>query len=132
MYKRTIFESFKLAWEGIRFVFANERNMKIHCVFAVLAIISSFVFRITEIEFIFVIFAIALVMIIEAANTAFELLLDFVHGDRYHPDVKLLKDILAGGVLIAALNAFVVGIVIFIPKILSTIMCAVGAAKGAF
>jgi undecaprenol kinase len=91
--------------------------MKVHCVFAALAVICSFVFRITEVEFIFVIFAIALVMIVEAANTAFELLLDFVHGDRFHPDVKLLKDIVAGGVLIAALNAFVVGIVIFIPKI---------------
>ncbi len=122
MYRRTIFQSFKLAWEGVRFIFTSERNMKIHCIFAVLAIICSFVFRITEIEFIFVIFAIALVMITEAANTAFELLLDFVHGDRFHPDVKLLKDILAGAVLIAALNAFIVGIVIFIPKILSTIM----------
>ncbi|OIO35403.1 MAG: hypothetical protein AUJ74_06595 [Candidatus Omnitrophica bacterium CG1_02_44_16] len=117
MYRRTILQSFKLAWGGVQFIFTSERNMKIHCVFAVLAVISSFVFRITEIEFIFVIFAIALVMITEAANTAFELLLDYVHGDRYHPDIKLLKDILAGAVLISALNAFVVGIVIFMPKI---------------
>ena len=122
MYRRTIFQSFKLAWEGVRFIFTSERNMKIHCIFAVLAIICSFVFRITEIEFIFVIFAIALVMITEAANTAFELLLDFVHGDRFHPDVKLLKDILAGAVLIAALNAFIVGIVIFIPKIFKVVL----------
>lgn len=117
MYKRTLIQSFQLAWEGISFIFTSERNMKIHCIFAALAIICSFVFRITEIEFIFVIFSIALVFIAEAANTAFELLLDFVHGDRYHPDVKLLKDILAGAVLIAALNAFVIGIIIFIPKI---------------
>ena len=117
MYKRTLLESFKLAWEGLQFVFKTERNMKLHCISAVLAILCSFLFKVTEIEFIFIIFAIALVMITEAANTAFELLLDFVHGDRFHPDVKLLKDILAGAVFIAALNAFVVGCVIFVPRI---------------
>jgi diacylglycerol kinase len=118
MYKRTLVQSFKLALEGISFIFRTERNMKIHCMFALMAVICSFVFRVTAIEFIFVIFSIALVLIAEAANTAFELLLDFVHGDRYHPDVKLLKDIIAGGVFIAAANAFVIGIIIFIPKIL--------------
>lgn len=118
MYKRTLFQSFKLAWEGISFIFRTERNMKIHCMFALMAVVCSFAFRVTAIEFIFVIFSIELVLITEAANTAFELLLDFVHGDRYHPDVKLLKDIIAGGVFIAATNAFVIGIIIFIPKIL--------------
>ena len=117
MYKRTLLESFKLAFEGLKFVFKNERNMKVHCVMAVVAVISSLAFKVNGIEFIFIIFAIALVLIAEAANTAFELLLDFVHGDRYHPDVKLLKDIIAGGVFIAALNAFVIGIIIFAPKV---------------
>lgn len=116
MYKRTIFESFKLAWEGIVFIFKTERNMKIHCIFAAIAITCSFIFKINPIEFVFVIFSIALVMITEAANTAFELLLNFVHGDKFHPDVKLLKDIVAGGVFIAALNAFVIGIIIFVPR----------------
>ena len=116
MYKRTIFQSFQLAWEGIAYIFKNERNMKIHCIFASLAILCSFIFKINPIEFVFVIFSIALVMITEAANTAFELLLDFVHGDHYHPDVKLLKDIAAGGVFIAAASAFVIGSVIFVPR----------------
>ena len=117
MYNRTIFQSFKLAWEGLWFVFKTERNMKLHCLMAAMAIFCSLAFKINEIEFIFVIFSIALVFIAEAANTAFELLLDFVHGDKFHPDVKLLKDILAGAVFIAALNAFVIGLIIFIPRI---------------
>ena len=117
MYNRTIFQSFKLAWEGLWFVFKTERNMKLHCLMAAMAIICSLAFKISEIEFIFVIFSIALVFIAEAANTAFELLLDFVHGDKFHPDVKLLKDILASAVFIAALNAFVIGLIIFIPRI---------------
>jgi diacylglycerol kinase len=57
-------------------------------------------------------------LIAETANTAFELLLDFVHGDRYHPDVKLLKDIVAGGVFIASINAFVIGVIVFGPRLL--------------
>ncbi len=119
MYKRTFFDSFKLAIQGIRFIVANERNMKVHLFFALTALVCAALFRITSIEFIFVVFAIALVLITEAANTAFELLLDFVHGDEFHPDVKTLKDIVAGGVFIAAINAFIIGIIIFIPRFIN-------------
>jgi diacylglycerol kinase len=118
MYKRTIFQSFKLALEGLLFIIKTERNMRLHCIFAAMAIALSFILHIEPIEFIFIIFSIALVLIAEAANTAFELLLDFIHGDEYHPNVKLLKDITAGGVLIAAFNAFVIGCVVFGPRIL--------------
>ena len=124
MYKRTIFQSFQLAWEGIAYIFRTERNMKVHCLFAFIAIVCSFIFKINPIEFVFVIFSIALVLITEAANTAFELLLDFVHGDKYHPDIKILKDIAAGGVFIAALNAFVIGIIIFVPRFFGMVVLA--------
>lgn len=127
MYKRTIFQSFKLAIDGLIFIVTTERNMKIHLLFAFCALLTSYILKISHIEFVFVVFSIAMVLITEAANTAFELLLDFVHGDRYHPDVKLLKDIAAGGVFIAALNAFVIGCVIFIPKIGHTIAILIGA-----
>ena len=116
MYQRSIWDSFRLAGQGLIFVFNTERNMKIHCAFAVMAVVCSVVFRIQAIEFIFIILSITLVMIAETANTAFELLLDFVHGDRYHPDVKMLKDVAAGGVFIATVNAVVVGLVIFLPR----------------
>lgn len=127
MYKRTLAQSFRLAFSGLRFVLRTERNMKVHCIFAAVAIISSFFFKISGIELSFVIFSIALVFITEAANTAFELLLDFIHGDRYHADVKLLKDIAAGGVFIAALNAFVIGLFIFFPKFIDLVkkFCAI-------
>ncbi len=119
MYKRTFFDSFRLALQGLGFIIVNERNMRVHLFFALAALACAALFRITPIEFIFVVFAIALVLIAEAANTAFELLLDFVHGDAFHPDVKLLKDIIAGGVFIAAVNAFIIGCVIFVPRIIN-------------
>jgi len=117
MFKRNIIQSFKFAIEGIRFMFKSERNIKIHSFVALVAVIASVIFQISHIEFLFVFFSIALVFIAETANTAFELLLDFVHGDKFHPDVKLLKDIAAGGVFVAALNAFMVGIIVFYPKL---------------
>ncbi len=121
MYRRTLVQSFKLAFEGLKFVFLTERNMRVHCIFGLIAVTLCFVMKVSEVEFIFIIFSIALVLIAEAANTAFELLLDFVHGDSFHPNVKLLKDIIAGGVFVAALNAFVIGIIIFVPKIVNIV-----------
>lgn len=118
MYKRTLIQSFKLALEGIRFVVSSERNMRFHLIFAIAAVALCFFLKVSPIEFIFIIFAIVLVLIAETANTAFELLLDFVHGDSFHPNVKLLKDIVAGGVFIAAANAFVIGVVVFGPRLL--------------
>ena len=118
MYTRTLFDSFRLALQGLGFIVANERNMKVHLFFALCALVCAMLFRISPIEFIFVVFAISLVLIAEAANTAFELLLDFLHGDEFHPNVKLLKDIVAGGVLIASVNAFIIGSVIFVPRFL--------------
>ena len=121
MYKRTFLDSFRLALQGLGFIIANERNMKVHLFFAFCALACAALFRISPIEFIFVVFAIALVLIAEAANTAFELLLDFLHGDGFHPNVKLLKDIVASGVLIAAVNAFIIGTIIFIPRFIDLV-----------
>ena len=126
MYKRTLFQSFQLALVGLKHVLKTERNMKIHLAFATLAIVASIVFKISTMEFLFVIFAITIVLTAEAANTAFELLLDFIHGDKYHPDVKLLKDVAAGGVFIAALSAFAIGMLIFIPRIVPIVKKMLG------
>lgn len=121
MYKRTLFQSFILALVGLKYVLKTERNMKIHLAFATMAIVASIVLKVNMMEFLFVIFAITIVLIAEAANTAFELLLDFVHGDKYHPDVKLLKDVAAGGVFVAALSAAAIGLLIFVPRIVQII-----------
>jgi len=99
-------------------MFQTERNMRIHSIIAFGVIIASFLLEVSNLELLFICFSIALVLVAEAANSAFELLLDFVHGDKFHPNVKLLKDIAAGGVLIAAMNAGVIGIIIFGPRLL--------------
>lgn len=131
MYRRKLIQSFKLAVEGIGFTLHSEMNMRIHMFMAVMAVLLSLVLKISALEFIFVIFSIALVLITETANTAFELLLDFVHGDKFHPDVKLLKDIAAGGVFIAAVNSFIIGVVVFGPRLLGMAGLFFDCKKGA-
>ena len=50
-------------------------------------------------------------------NTALEMSLDFINGNKFHPHVKLVKDIVAAGVLLASLNAVIVGALIFLKYI---------------
>ena len=93
--------------------------MRIHLAVAALVIVASFALGISKTEFAIILFSIALVLVAETVNTAFELLLDYVHGHKYHDTIKMLKDIAAGGVLVAAINAIVIGIIIFGPKLVT-------------
>jgi len=118
MYKRTFYQSVVEALKGLKFVIRSERNMRVHLVIAIIAIALSFILKISWVEFIMVLFSIGLVLVAETANTAFELLLDYMNGNKFHDTIKMLKDIAAGGVLVAAINALVVGIIIFGSKLI--------------
>ena len=100
--------------------------MRIHCAVAVLVIIASFLLAVSPTELVIIFFSIGLVLVAETANTAFELLLDYINGSKYHSTVKMLKDIAAGGVLIASLNAVIIGLIIFLPKLNSLSVCRFG------
>jgi len=115
MFRRSLIQSFRFAWRGLVFVFRNERNMRLHCAIAGIVVIFGTFMRISEVEWFFLLFAIAFVFIAETLNTAFELLLDYVNGKTRHTTVMMLKDIAAAGVLIASINALIVGCVIFFP-----------------
>lgn len=115
MFKRNLLQSFRFAITGLTFVIKSEHNMRTHCLAAVLAIAFGAYLHIAHIEWLFLSLAITIVLVAETVNTAFELLLDYANGKRYHNTVKMLKDIAAGGVLIAVLNAVITGCVIFIP-----------------
>ena len=117
MYKRTFYQSVVEAIKGLKFVIQTERNMRVHLAIAVVVVLLSIILSLSKIEFALILFSIALVLVAETVNTAFELLLDYVNGAKYHDTIKMLKDIAAGGVLVAALNAVVVGVIIFGPKL---------------
>lgn len=104
--------SFNNAIEGLLYVFRTERNMKIHFIFAFLVLLISIFFRITVSDFLFLSFAITFVLMAEMFNTALEYMIDII-SETYHPLVRLAKDISAGAVLIATINAIMIGYLLF-------------------
>ena len=110
-------KSFVYAWEGIVSFFRWEQNAQIHLVITFLVLVLSVTLGVSKWEAIAVVFSIAFVWVAEMINTAIEKTIDFVSMER-HPQIKLVKDIAAGAVLIASLAAVAVGLFIFIPKLI--------------
>lgn len=106
------FKGFGFAFAGIWQMLLQERNFKVH-VLALLAVISAgLYFHITTQEWINILLVSALVLSLEAINTAIEKLCD-MHTKEIHPQIKLIKDVAAGSVLIAAIFALVIAFLIF-------------------
>lgn len=110
-------ESIGYALEGLRFAFVYGRNFKIQIGFAILVSILGFVVKINSYEWLTLFLIITLVLILELVNTAIETVVDMV-SLKYHPLAKIAKDVTAGAVLVAAFGSVLIGIIIFLPKIL--------------
>ena len=108
----TIVESFNFAIEGIIHVLRTQRNMRIHFAVAVGVLIAALVFDVSRLELIALLLSISFVLIAEMVNTAIEGAVD-VASTSFDPMAKLAKDIGAGAVLIAAINAIAVGYLVF-------------------
>lgn len=110
-------KSFAFAFNGLGILLREEHNARIHLVAAICAILLGFYFDISTLEWVVVCFAIGSVFAAEAFNSALEKMADFVTTE-IHPQIKRIKDLAAGAVLITAIAALAVGLLIFIPKIL--------------
>jgi len=108
------------AWHGVIHVFRHERNARIHLMFAVLAFLLGIVLRVSDAELAAVFFAVIIVFLAEMFNTAIERTLDLVEPDE-NPRVKLIKDMSAGAVMLAAVAAMMVGAAIFGPRVVRLI-----------
>jgi diacylglycerol kinase len=112
-----IFKSFTYAFSGIKTTFTSETNFKIHLLAAIMAIVLGFAVNISNTEWGVIILCIAFVLSMEMINTAIEKLCNVVHNDA-HPVIKMVKDIAAGAVLVAAASSLIIGVIIFLPKII--------------
>lgn len=111
-------KSFTYAFSGLRMLFREEHNAWIHLFATVCVIVAGFVFHISPLEWVAVVFAIGLVIGGEAFNTAIEILADVVCPER-DERIKKVKDLSAAAVLVSALTALTIGLIIFIPKIIA-------------
>ena len=108
----SILESFNHAAEGIIHALRTQRNLWIHFTVAAVVLVAAVGFGVTKIELISLLLAITFVLVAELVNTAIEAVVD-VASTSFDPMAKLAKDIAAGAVLVAALNAVAVGYLVF-------------------
>ncbi|MFL5741737.1 MAG: diacylglycerol kinase [Flavisolibacter sp.] len=109
-------KSFEYAWQGILLFLRNEHNARIHLVATVGVSCLAVYMHVNKLEAVALILSMAIVWMAEIINTALEAAMDLVSPAR-HPLVRLVKDMAAGAVLVAAFAAMVVGCTIFLPKI---------------
>jgi diacylglycerol kinase (ATP) len=112
----TILDSFNFAFEGIIHVLRTQRNLRIHFAVAVGVLILALIVNVTKMELISLLISVTFVLIAEMLNTAVEAAID-IATTSFDPMAKLAKDIAAGAVLIAAINAIAVGYIVFSGKI---------------
>ncbi len=110
-------DAFRNAFSGLRFVITTQRNARIHLLITLVVLIAAFLFRISSVEWLIIVLAIGFVWAAEAFNTAIEKLTDLV-SPGYHTLAKYAKDCAAAGVLLSAMTALIIGIFIFLPRIL--------------
>jgi diacylglycerol kinase (ATP) len=112
----SILQSFNFAFEGIIHVLRTQRNMRIHFAIAVAVLIAALAVGVGRLELVALLIAISFVLIAEMLNTALEAGID-VATTSFDPLAKLAKDISAGAVLIATVNAVAVGYLVFVERI---------------
>lgn len=111
MKNKTLMDSFRNAWAGIKYAFKTQRNIRIHISVALIVLVLSWLLEIGKLEFLLIINSIALVIFAEMVNTAVEKTVDLFMS-TYHPLAKTAKNVAAGAVLIATINAVIVGLYI--------------------
>ncbi len=118
--KKRLTNSFKYAFEGILQAYVGEQNLKIHTVIAILVIIFGFILKISYTEWLVCLVLIGLVLMAEFFNTSIEYLVDLT-SPEIHPLAKATKDTASAGVLMMAIISAIIGLIIFIPKLISFI-----------
>lgn len=116
--KKKLKNSFKYAIEGIESAFKTEQNLKIHFIVMAIVIVLGILLKINYIEWAICFLLFGFVITAELLNTAIEVTVDLAMPKK-NDKAKLAKDIAAGAVLVSSIIAILVGIVIFLPKIIN-------------
>jgi diacylglycerol kinase (ATP) len=113
---RSRIKSFSYAISGIRRFAWQEHNARIHTVATLIVVIAALALGVSRMEAVALTLVIGGVWITEMLNTCLERMADLI-SPQQHPMIKYIKDLAAGAVLVAAITAVIVGLFIFIPRI---------------
>ena len=111
-------ESASHAMDGITYTVSHERNFRIELAAACFVTLLSYFLKVSVVEWCILLLTISLVLVLEMLNTAIERTVDLVTKD-YYELAKNAKDVAAGAVLVSAIASAIIGLMIFVPKILA-------------
>lgn len=113
-------KSYLFAFRGLKDALSLWSNLRIEVCIGLMVIVSGLFFGVSSMEWLFLITAIFLVVSLELLNTAVEVILDFLKKE-HHEDIRLAKDIAAAAVLVCAFGALIIGLIIFLPRLINLI-----------
>jgi undecaprenol kinase/diacylglycerol kinase (ATP) len=120
MKKQPLLKAFTYAFDGLFYFLRHDRNGRIHVAACLVVLLFGIFFHVTTTEWISLLICFAMVISFEMCNHALENLCDLVHAD-HHPIIKTVKDVAAAAVLWSALISVIIGLLIFIPKIIAIV-----------
>jgi len=112
----SVFRSLKNAFVGLKYCFKTQRNMVIHALFGAAVVITGLSFKVSVFEMLFLLTAIASVLVAEAFNTSLEKTIDLYTVKRNHL-AQTAKDVAAGAVLLTSIYAVIVGLIVLGPPL---------------
>ena len=109
--------SFVYAFNGLKILLREEPNSRIHLVASICTIIAGILLKVSLNEWIALVLAMGFVITLEIVNSAIENIADFISPGR-DDMIKKVKDLSAAGVLVSAITALIIGLIVFLPKII--------------
>ena len=116
MRSRNIWESFHFAFSGLWYALRTQRNTRIHLTIAAVVVALGLWLELSYVQWAVLALTIGFVLVSEMLNTVAETLVDLV-SPGYHPLAKVIKDVTAGAVLLAAVISVVVGLLVLGPPL---------------
>lgn len=107
---------FSFAWNGLKELIKTENNFRIQTIIFLIVLFFGILVQLTWIEWTIIFIVSGIVLICEVINTVVEKMIDYMKPE-IHPVAKIIKDMSAAAVLIASIVAIVVGLLVFLPKI---------------
>jgi undecaprenol kinase/diacylglycerol kinase (ATP) len=118
--KHSLFKSFGFAFDGFKTAIVRGRNFRIQLTMGVIAIIFGWALELDFAEWLDLVIVISLVLILELINTSLEAIVDLV-SPEIREAAKVAKDVAAATVLIASIASIVIGVLLFLPRILKVL-----------
>jgi len=117
---RKILKSFQYSFHGLK-IHSQQHNFRAMLMSALFVILLGFILQVSYFEWLLLILIMSIVLSLEALNTSLEKALDYLEP-HFSDKIRMLKDLMAGGVAIAIFTSIIIGLMIFLPKIIDFLL----------